>query len=104
MAKQHFPHLKIYARARNRRHAYELYQADVDYFIRELFDSSLTMTKEIMKFLGYKPEDIQKKAEAFKKHDEETLIQSFDFFEKESDLINFARQAKGELERILQSS
>ncbi|KTD40994.1 monovalent cation:proton antiporter-2 (CPA2) family protein [Legionella parisiensis] len=104
LAKQHFPHLKIFVRARNRRHAYELYRVGVDYFIRELFDSSLSMTKEIMKFLGYKDEDIQKKTIAFQRHDEETLIQSFDFFEKESDLINFSRQAKGELERILQSS
>ncbi|KTC79909.1 monovalent cation:proton antiporter-2 (CPA2) family protein [Legionella cherrii] len=104
LAKQHFPHLKIFARARNRRHAYELHRLDVNYFIRELFDSSLSMTKEVMKFLGYSHEDIQKKASAFRKHDETTLIQSFDFFEKESDLINFSRQAKGELERILQSS
>ncbi|MCW8418985.1 monovalent cation:proton antiporter-2 (CPA2) family protein [Fluoribacter dumoffii] len=104
LAKQHFPHLKIFARARNRRHAYELYRLGVDYFIRELFDSSLSMTKEVMKFLGYNHEDIQKKTSAFRKHDETTLVQSFDFFEKESDLINFSRQAKGELERILQSS
>ncbi|WP_454781060.1 monovalent cation:proton antiporter-2 (CPA2) family protein [Legionella sp. WA2022007384] len=104
LAKQHFPHLKIYARARNRRHAYELHRVGVDYFIRELFDSSLTMTQEVMKFLGYNHEDIQKKATAFKKHDETTLVQSFDFFEKESDLISFSRQAKGELERILQSN
>jgi monovalent cation:proton antiporter-2 (CPA2) family protein len=103
LAKQHFPHLKIYARARNRRHAYELHRAGVDYFIRELFDSSLAMTEEVMRFLGYKTEDIQKKASAFKKHDETTLIQSFDFFDQESDLINFSRQAKGELERILKS-
>jgi len=104
LVKQEFPHLKIYARARNRRHAYELHKAGVDYFIRELFDSSLTMTKEIMKFLGYKPEDIQKKTEAFQHHDETTLHQSFAFFEKEGELINFARQAKGELERILQAN
>ncbi|MCW8407829.1 monovalent cation:proton antiporter-2 (CPA2) family protein [Legionella sp. PATHC035] len=104
LAKQHFPHLKIFARARNRRHAYELHRLGVNYFIRELFDSSLSMTKEVMKFLGYSHEDVQKKASAFRKHDETTLIQSFDFFEKESDLINFSRQAKGELERILQSN
>jgi glutathione-regulated potassium-efflux system ancillary protein KefC len=104
LAKQHFPHLKIYARARNRRHAYELHRAGVDYFIRELFDSSLAMTKEVMKFLDYKTEEIQNKTTAFKEHDEATLIQSFDFFEQESDLINFSRQAKGELERILKSS
>lgn len=104
LAKQEFPHLKIYARARNRRHAYELHKLEVDYSIREVFDSSLAMTKKIMKFLDYKHEDIEKKATAFKKHDEATLLQSFEFFEKESDLINFARQAKGELERILQSN
>ncbi|KTD64944.1 monovalent cation:proton antiporter-2 (CPA2) family protein [Legionella shakespearei] len=104
LAKQEFPHLKIFARARNRRHAYELHRAGVDYFKRELFDSSLTMTKEVLKFLNYKPEDIEKKAQAFQKHDEASLYQSFEFFEKETDLINFARQAKGELERILQSS
>lgn len=103
LAKQHFPHLKIYARARNRRHAYELHKLGADYFIREVFESSLSMTKEIMKFLDYKPEDIRRKAQAFKKHDEATLIQSFEFFEKESDLINFSRQAKGELERVLQN-
>jgi glutathione-regulated potassium-efflux system ancillary protein KefC len=62
------------------------------------------MTKEVMKFVGYKEEDIEKKAAAFKKHDEATLRQSFEFFEQERDLINFARQAKGELERILHSN
>jgi monovalent cation:proton antiporter-2 (CPA2) family protein len=104
LAKEHFPHLKIYARARNRQHAYELHKLNVDYFIREVFESSLTMTKEVMKFLGYKHEDIQRKTKAFKKHDNATLIQSFEFFEQERDLINFARQARGELERILHSN
>lgn len=103
LAKQEFPHLKIFARARNRRHAYELHKAGVDYFKRELFDSSLTMTKEVLKFLDYKQEDIEKKAKAFQKYDEASLYKSFEFFEKETDLINFARQAKGELERILQN-
>ncbi|MDI1351917.1 MAG: monovalent cation:proton antiporter-2 (CPA2) family protein, partial [bacterium] len=94
LAKQEFPHLKIYARARNRRHAYELHREGVDYFRRELFDSSLTMTKEILHFLGYKSEDIENKAAAFQKHDEATLHQSFEFFDEELDLISFARQAK----------
>lgn len=104
LAKQEFPHLKIFARARNRRHAYELHKAGVDYFKRELFDSSLTMTKEVLRFLDYKQEDIEKKAEVFQKYDEASLYKSFEFFEKETDLINFARQAKGELERILQNN
>ncbi|BCA94801.1 potassium transporter [Legionella antarctica] len=86
LAKQEFPHLKIFVRARNRRHAYELHKTGVDYFRRELFDSSLTMTKEILNFLGYKPDDIEKKASAFQKHDEATLHKSFEFFEEETDV------------------
>lgn len=104
LAKHHFPHLTIFARARNRRHAYELHKAGVDYFKRELFSSSLDVTKEVLKFLGYKNKEIQAKASAFEKHDEATLRKSFEFFEEEKNLINFARQSKGELERILQNS
>lgn len=104
LAKQHFPHLKIFSRARNRRHAYELHKAGVDYFKRELFDSSLEMTREILKFLHYKERDIYNKTKAFQTYDEANLHQSFEFFEKETELMNFARQAKGELERILQNS
>ncbi|MBN9232019.1 MAG: cation:proton antiporter [Legionella sp.] len=104
LAKQEFPHLKIFARARNRQHAYELHKLGVDFFIREVFDSSLTMTKEVLRFLGYPDKDIEKKAAAFREHDHDTLLQSFEFFEKERDLINFSRQAKGELERILRSN
>ncbi|KTD64707.1 monovalent cation:proton antiporter-2 (CPA2) family protein [Legionella spiritensis] len=103
LAKQHFPHLKIYSRARNRSHAYELHKAGVDYFKRELFDSSLTMAQEIMIALGYNAESLRRKAKAFLQLDEESLKKSFEFFEKEAELINLSRQVAGELERILQS-
>ncbi|WED43170.1 monovalent cation:proton antiporter-2 (CPA2) family protein [Legionella cardiaca] len=102
LAKQEFPQLKIYSRARNRRHAYELHKAGVDYFKRETFDSSLSMAQEIMKFLGYSEKTLKKKAQAFSQHDEVTLQKSFAFFEKEHEMINLSRQARGELERILQ--
>jgi Trk K+ transport system NAD-binding subunit len=104
LAREAFPHLKIYARARNRRHAYELHKAGVDYFKRELYDSSLTMTKEVLKFMNYEQEVIEKKAKAFQEYDESSVLSSFESFEDESDLINFSRQSKGELERILQNN
>ncbi len=102
LAKQHFPKLKIYARARNRRHAYELHKAGVDYFRRETFDSSLTMAQEAMKILGGKPADVERKAMKFMEHDEKNLHKSFEFFENEPQMIDFTRQASGELERIFQ--
>lgn len=36
--KANYPHIIIFARARNRRHAYDLHRAGVDYFHRELLD------------------------------------------------------------------
>lgn len=102
LARQHFPNLTIYARARNRRHAYELHKAGADYFRRETFDSSLMVAQEVMKFLGDNPADIVRRAQKFMEHDEKTLHTSFEFFEREPELISFSRQASGELERIFQ--
>ena len=103
LAKQEFPQLKIMARARNRRHAYELHKAGVDYFKRETFDSALALGQEAMKLLGRPETEIRQNADTFAHHDEATLEKSFAFFEEEREMISFSRQASGEMERILQS-
>lgn len=103
MASQNFPHLKIYARARNRRHAYELNILGVTYFKREMFDSSLNMAQEIMIALGGGREDMRVKAELFKHHDESTLMKSFSFFGSEPELVNFSKLRQDELNNILQN-
>lgn len=100
--KQYFPHVTVYARARNRRHAYELHKAGADLFRRETFDSSLWMAQEAMKLLGHRAYDMRLKAHRFMQHDESVLKASFAFFEKEPELISFSRQASSELERVLQ--
>jgi voltage-gated potassium channel Kch len=102
LAKQHFPHLTIFARARNRRHAYELHKLGVAYFRRETFDSSLEMAKEVMVFMGARESDVVYRAEQFRRHDEATLKDSFQFFEDEQALITFSKTRRAELERILQ--
>ncbi len=103
LASEHFPQLKIYARARNRRHAHELNKLKVAYSKRELFDSSLNMAQEIMTGLGHDREDMRRKAELFLRHDEATLIKSFAFFDSEPDLVNFSKLRQKELNGILQS-
>jgi CPA2 family monovalent cation:H+ antiporter-2 len=103
LAKAEFPRLKIFARARNRRHAYELSKAGVNYYKREVFDSSLEMAQQILVSLGKNESDIHSKAIKFKQHDEATLKASFDFFDDEPELVNFMRTQRAELERILQN-
>lgn len=101
LAKKNFPNLKILARARNRRHAYELHKAGADYFRRETFDSSIMVAKEVVKLLGGEIGDIRRKARKFMLHDEKILKKSFDFMDNEPELISFYRQTSGELEKIL---
>nr|WP_232220456.1 NAD-binding protein [Legionella tunisiensis] len=83
LARHHYPDLTIFARARNRRHAYELHKAGAHYIRRELFDSSLFMTKDIMKFMGYPHRIAEKKAKAFQDYDEAALFKSYEFFDNE---------------------
>ncbi|HEY8219304.1 MAG TPA: monovalent cation:proton antiporter-2 (CPA2) family protein [Methylobacter sp.] len=103
LAKAEFPRLKIFARARNRRHAYELSKAGVDYYKREVFDSSLEMAQQILVSLGKNDSDAHSKAIKFKQHDEATLKASFDFFDDEPEMVSFMRTQRAELERILQN-
>lgn len=102
LVRHEFPHVKVFARARNRRHAYELDKAGAHYFRRETFDSSVTMAQAVIKALDYPVADIERKARQFIEFDEMSLQKSFAFFEKDKELINFAKSANKELERILE--
>lgn len=101
LCKLHFKTLKIIARARNRRHAYDLYKAGVDSYHRELLDASLAVGREAMEMLGRDPKEMQRKADTFLAHDIATLRKSFEFFENEPEMVNFAKMRRAELEGIL---
>ena len=101
LCKQHFKKLRVIARARNRRHAYDLYKAGVDSYHREMLDASLAVGREAMEALGYDPKEMQAKAETFLAHDIATLRKSFAFFENEPEMVNFAKLRREELEGIL---
>ncbi len=103
MVRDEFPSVTIFARARNRQHAFELNKIGVNFYKREMFDSSLNMAKEVMLWLGVEKSDLTNKAETFLRHDEQTLKDSFDFFNDERALISFAKTRRSELEQILKS-
>ncbi len=101
LSKQNFPELKVYARARNRRHAFDLNRAGVDYYHRETLDSALQLARDAMIALGRQAADVDDKLAKFRAHDIATLRKSFAFFESEPDMISFAKLSREELERIL---
>lgn len=101
--REHFPNVKIYARARDRRHAYELSKAGVDYFERETFESAIHMGQEVLKALGYKEDSAWKLSQKFAQHDRKALRDSFEVFDDEKALISFAQSVRADLENIFEA-
>jgi CPA2 family monovalent cation:H+ antiporter-2/glutathione-regulated potassium-efflux system ancillary protein KefC len=100
-AREAYRALKIFARARNRRHAFDLDRAGADYYHRETLDASLALAREAMIALGHNRQIIERRARKFLEHDIATLRKSFEFFESEPDMISFAKLSREELESIL---
>ena len=100
--KEKFPHLKILARAYDRRHAYDLTKAGADYYIRETFGSALMMGEEILKHMGMSAFQAKNLARKFGRHDIETLKSSFEHFDDEKALVSFAIQSREELIKIFE--
>ncbi len=101
-AKAEFPHLKIYARARNRRHAALLLNLDVEAAVRETYDSSLRLTELVLQSLGLGVEDARRTVRAFRERDERSLILQRDIVDDEKKLIQSAKDVARELEELFE--
>jgi glutathione-regulated potassium-efflux system ancillary protein KefC/glutathione-regulated potassium-efflux system protein KefB len=101
--RKHFPDVPIYARARNRFHAYRLMDLGVDLIERETLLSSLDLAEHVLKALGVAGWDAQETVAKFKVHDERTLSRQHAVYHDETQLIQTARQAAEELEGLLES-
>jgi glutathione-regulated potassium-efflux system protein KefB len=73
-ARKHFPHLKVLARAYDRRHVFELMKREVDVFERELFEGSLRLGAKALKALGFRAHQAERAAGLFRRHDERNLL------------------------------
>jgi monovalent cation:proton antiporter-2 (CPA2) family protein len=100
-AKTHFPHLKLFARAFDRVHAYELLNSGVAHVHREVFASSVDMGQEIMVELGQHPFESHRAALMFKTHDEELLRLSAAHLDDEAALVDIARKGRTEIGKVL---
>ncbi|MDQ3264745.1 MAG: monovalent cation:proton antiporter-2 (CPA2) family protein [Myxococcota bacterium] len=101
--KQHFPQVTIFARARNRQHAYALMDLGVKHVMRETFLSSLEMTGEILISLGASHAETRRVMNRFQEHDEQLLLQTYKFRQDLPRLQAAAEGARAELEQIFAS-
>jgi len=68
LAREHFPHLEIVARARDVRHWRQLMERNVTRADRELFESSLMSSRHVLEVLGYPAHEARQAAMTFRRH------------------------------------
>ena len=69
LARRHFPHLRIVARARERRDAMTLLKAGADEVVRETFEGAVQMSRRALEFLGTRPFAARQAAKRFETYD-----------------------------------
>jgi glutathione-regulated potassium-efflux system ancillary protein KefC len=100
MAREHFPHLHIVARARNVTHYYGLRERGVTLIERETLDSALMSGRSVLELLGWQPHQARNLALRFRKHSIELLEEMRLHREDEAQLIAVAKQGRQQLEQL----
>ena len=101
--RHYFPHLTILARARDRRHSYQLMDIGVHVVTRELFASSLDVAQKALIEAGLSPERAAQGIQKFREYDEQLLIRQQAFYQDEESLIASNKQAMRDLEELFES-
>ena len=99
LCKQHFPHLKILARARGRVEAHELLQAGITDITRETFLSAVQLAGKALVSLGIHPYQAERAQQYFTQLDEQMLKDLMPHHD-ETGHISRVKEARRELEDV----
>jgi len=102
LIKEHYPDIHIIARARNRGHAYQLYEIGIQGVVRETFESSLQAASLTLQELGYTEGQALEKIDMFRIHDEELLAEAVEHKNDLGKLIEVSKQGRKELQTIFE--
>ncbi len=97
VVKRMFPHLKVFARARNRQHVWKLMDLNIDSVTRETFLGSIDMGRQVLEALGLPVELAAERAEKFRQHDEQMLREQYLIYDDDAALVASAHQAQKDL-------
>ncbi|MFO1465566.1 MAG: NAD-binding protein [Steroidobacteraceae bacterium] len=102
LVSRHFPHLKVFARARNRQHAFRLMDLGIRYIVRENYLSSLDMSAHVLEALGASRREATEAARRFRAHDEATLQRQYAIKDDEKKLIQSSQESARQLEHLFE--
>lgn len=103
LLRRHFPHLKVFARARNRQHVFKLMDLGIDSIVRDTFFSSLEIARGVFEAIGYDKADADDYVRRFRGHDERVLANQYPIYDDEAALQQSAREAREDLERLFRT-
>jgi monovalent cation:proton antiporter-2 (CPA2) family protein len=98
---KHFPDLRIFARAFDRYHAYQLINLGVTDVYREVFDSSVALTEDLMVALGKHPYEACRAAAYFAAYDKSILIKTARHIDDDAALVDIARASRAHIASVL---
>jgi voltage-gated potassium channel Kch len=97
-----YPHLRVYARACDVRHAFELNDMNIAGYRRETYDSSVDLAVRVLGGLGFSRYQANRAARSFRYHDELMMKELHQIWhEDKRKYINEARRFSQQLENIL---
>jgi voltage-gated potassium channel Kch len=102
IVKEHFPHIRVFARARNRGHYFDLLEEGVHKVKRETFDSSVNFVKDLLLDMGFTQEHSSLLIDRFKRHDEAMIKEQFKVRKDDKAYISVSNQAIEQLNQVLQ--
>src|SRR5450755_448864 len=103
MVRSHFPHLKIFARARNRQHAFRLMDLDVRYTIRETLVSSLELSVQVLEALGLSKSRAVDTVQQFREHDEAVMARQHAVKDDEKKFLETSRESAEQLMHLFEA-
>ncbi|MBS4036917.1 MAG: monovalent cation:proton antiporter-2 (CPA2) family protein [Hydrogenophaga sp.] len=103
LVRQHWPQLRIVARARDAVHAMDLMEDGVHHVQRELFESSLRSGRAVLEALDFDPFHARTLADDFRRYSEGFLRTARADRHNQDDLIRRVREAREQFERQMQA-
>jgi glutathione-regulated potassium-efflux system ancillary protein KefC/glutathione-regulated potassium-efflux system protein KefB len=102
-ARLHFPDVKVFARVRNRQHAFRMMELGVPYLMRETYLSSLEMAEQVLEWLGDEPAAARRSVALFRAHDEATLADQFAIRDDEDKFLATSKASAAQLESLFEA-
>lgn len=100
VVKTYFPHVPIFARARNRQHVHRLMDLGIEDIERETFLGSMELTKDLLIGLGTRNDRAKWIIEMFKESDERRLYDDYKHYTDAEKIAIRARKQSQELEEL----